>query len=374
MKTIKHLPPPLVLVLFFALVACVTEFRPDVKAVRGILVVDGMITTGESRFTLSRSVGINDTLLGNEGVTNAEVWVERDDGPTFPARHEGGGRYLALTGELDPARAYRLAFRVDGETYHSSFLQPIQTAPIDSVSFTKAERGAPVRLHVSTHAEPDAPRFYRWSYRETWEFHAPRLANYGYIDGVGTRFNLNSSRNTYYCWGRDSSKILLLGSTADLSENRVSQHVLAEIPCDDDKMMTLYHVEVTQTQIREEAYDYFRFLQDEIERTAGLFSPILSAGDNGNIFNDTRPDEPIIGFIEVATSTTLSRYLDNAESRFHEDPYMPCMVGVAKDTTGFHYWYNIDEKIYVVEGACVDCREHYNASKDKPEWWPTDHW
>ena len=46
-------------------VSCISDFTPEVEGVRGILVVDGMITNGESVVRLSRSVGILDTLRGD---------------------------------------------------------------------------------------------------------------------------------------------------------------------------------------------------------------------------------------------------------------------------------------------------------------------
>ncbi|MBD9081711.1 MAG: DUF4249 family protein, partial [Parabacteroides distasonis] len=48
------------------LAACITDFTPEVKGVRGILVVDGMITGEESEFRISRSVGILDNLREND--------------------------------------------------------------------------------------------------------------------------------------------------------------------------------------------------------------------------------------------------------------------------------------------------------------------
>lgn len=56
-----------------------------------------------------------------------------------------------------------------------------------------------------------------------------------------------TSLNTYYCWGRDSSKVMLLETTDKLSENRVDRKKLFEIPCDDERISILYHLRVSQT-------------------------------------------------------------------------------------------------------------------------------
>ena len=75
----------LYLALLPLLSGCISDFTPEVKGVRGILVVDGMITGGESEFRISRSVGILDNLRENDTITDARVSVERSDGVLFEA-------------------------------------------------------------------------------------------------------------------------------------------------------------------------------------------------------------------------------------------------------------------------------------------------
>ncbi len=354
------------------LAACVTDFTPEVKGVSGILVVDGTITDGESVFHLSRSVGITDDIRSADTITNAEVSVERSDGVFFKASQESKGAYRAINGALDPNLEYRLNISLDGKHYQSSFLKPIQSAEIDSLSFHKAGKGEPVTIHVSAHADKAQSPFYRWTFVENWELRAPRYTRHGYVNGVLTEFNINSPLNTYYCWGKDTSKVLLLESTEALAENRVEERKLTEIPCSHDKVSQLYHIEVFQTQLREEAYDYLRFMQDEIERTGGLFSIVMSAGDNGNIYNLSDPEEVVIGYIEVASTTRKSIFIANDTAKLYEDPHEYCPAYPAGPFAGQQFWLDYDKRLYTHE-TCVDCRSRYNASKNKPDWWPTDH-
>ena len=360
------------MILGISILSCVSEFTPEVEGVSGILVVDGTITNGESIIKLSRSVGILDTLTGDEAVTNASMYVERSDGATFSAVHEGSGTYRIETGDLDPDLEYRLTFTINGVEYQSSYLTPMQTAEIDSISYSKADQGEPVIISVNTHATDDMSPYYRWGYEENWELKAQLFANHGFVNGVLTNYSLLSSTNTYYCWGKDSSNVLLIGSTVDLSENTVKDMELLEIPCSNEKLSILYHIQVSQMQIREEAYDYFRVMLDGIERTGGLFNVVMSAGENGNVFNVEDPTEIVIGYVDVAETTTLGVYITNTETNFYEDPYDVCEIETAEDYTFSHYWVDYYEMTYSTE-ECVDCRKHYNASKNKPSWWPTDH-
>ncbi|WP_455622722.1 DUF4249 domain-containing protein [Parabacteroides sp.] len=357
------------IVSWLAFVSCISDFTPEVEGMRGILVVDGMITNGESVFRLSRSVGISDTLRGNEAITNALMSVEVSDGTFFPAVHESNGLYRIPTGNLDLDLEYRLNFSIEGRQYQSTFLKPMHTVEIDSVSWQKSGLEKPVTIHVTTHASREDSPYYRWSYKEVWEIRSELFANAGYMDGRLVMFDRNTPMNTYYCWGRDSSKTILLDESTRLGENVIPQKKLLEIPCVDDKLSELYYIEVSQTQLREESYRYFCVLRDEIERTGGLFNLVMSAGDNGNIYCLSDAKEVIIGYVEVCTMTKKSLYIPYSRD-IYEGRGSFCLTYPYEEHPSLP-WYQYPT--VVATSRCVDCRTRYNATKNKPSWWPTDH-
>lgn len=363
----KHFPIHLIALL---LTGCITDFIPEVKGTRDILVVEGTITNGTSIFRLSRSVSITDTLKGDHMITDAWLGVERDDGLIIPATNLGHGSYSVATGELDPQASYRLRFTIGDKPYHSTFLSPVETAAIDSVTYRKKGLGKPLEILVSTQGEKKGSPYYRWNYWETWEIKAPIFAKHGYIDGKLTQFSMLTSLNTYYCWGRDSSKIMLLETTDKLSENRVDRKKLFEIPCDDERISILYHLRVSQTQLHEEAYDYFRAMQEAIERTGDLFSLVMSGGENGNVFNDNDPDELIIGYVDVATTTWTELFIPYDFDLYEPKPEYCTIFEQGKDVQA---WVDYDKKTFSTF-PCVDCRTRLHASKERPEGWPTDHY
>ena len=70
--------------LLLLLSACVTDYEPKgLEQVRDLLVVDGIITNGETTIKLRRSVGLTDDFTEDEFVNNAKVVVEREDGAVF---------------------------------------------------------------------------------------------------------------------------------------------------------------------------------------------------------------------------------------------------------------------------------------------------
>ena len=359
------------LLAILSFISCVSEFAPEVRGVSGILVVDGTITNGDPVFRLSRSVDISaDLLRDKEVITEAKMYVERDDGALFPATHEGEGVYRVLVGDLEAGMEYRLCFSRGNKEYQSEFLRPIQTAEIDSLSY-KERKGTHVAVYLTSDGRSGNSLYYRWGYRETWEVTASIWAKQYYEDGALVVSDRLSPRNHYYCWGRDTSKSLLLGTTKELSENLMLDRLLYEIPRTDEKLSVLYHVEVSQMQLRQEAYAYYLRMQEEIERTGGLFCKVMTASDDhGNIRCASDPQEPVIGYVEVATVTTKGLYI--ADGSLYESAEKACWVFESVSQDYQLPWVDYDKRTYS-SWRCVDCREHYNATKNKPSWWPTDH-
>lgn len=363
--------------------SCIQEFIPQgIKDVRGILVVDGMIRNGESVFRFGYSVGMSDTLDNRNAINNAEVYVEVNDGTRIPAIFTGNGTYIAETPVLDAQKKYRLTALIEGELCESEFLAPvITTAEIDSIFPEKKEgRDEPVNIYIAAHDPLNRSMYYRWTYHETWEVKASFYADARWApNGIDViRHSMFTSENTYYCWGRDSSKTVLLASTEKLSENRIAQQPLVRIPSDHDKLSILYHIEVEQMQLRESAYKYFANIKELADRSGDMFAPVLTTGIRGNIHFRNDPDRMVVGYIEVATVTSMDRYIWEKEG-FYNPPIQLCNYLKMSGREIREWSYYIGEifiygETKMLEPArfCIDCRLKENASKSKPEGWPTN--
>ena len=371
-----------IVALLMGLSGCISDFTPnDLEEVNGLLIIDGTITDGESVFKLSHSVGLSEELTGNETISHASLYVESEDGRKMNGVLKKTGEYVVRTGDLNPDTRYRLHVSVDGEEYESTYLSPLLTPEIDSLAPLKKGQGEPVFMCVNTHDPSDQSRFYRWTYKEDWEVKAELYAN-AHIgeDGAPVLHDLSTSNNFYYCWGRDSSKVLLLGSTDKLSENLIYQHKLVEMPCNSAKISNLYYIYVEQMQIRKETYDYMLNMQKNIEQTGGIFSPVPSEM-RGNIDCTTNPSLRAIGYIEVATTTRKDLFVP-ATSGLYEPPTQRCSYQITNDPDlayPVYAYFFYDTSVIMPEHMyapydCVDCRQRYNATKNRPAFWPNDHY
>ncbi|MDR1557383.1 MAG: DUF4249 domain-containing protein [Tannerellaceae bacterium] len=374
--------------------SCIDHFEQETGTFqKGILVVDGTIAATATTVRLSRSVGIEMESTESVGIDNATLYVACDDGSRFSSvAYRGEGMYEIETPALDPGKQYCLHISLgDGEEYESSFLTPLFTPEIDSISWQKQGRGETVYITVSTHDEATHPPYYRWTYSEDWEFKSELYATAGFVATIGgvdyfKIYDLQTSNNIYYCWGSSHSAGFILGSSERLSSNTISHNRLTGIEPSHEKLSILYYISVSQQQLRKEAYDYYMNLQKNISQSGSIFSPI-PAEMTGNIRCLTHPDRPAIGYVEVSNIVSADLFIPES-SGLYEPPIGQCPMQVvhriSKDYISNTIYEFIQEQgqgpePYMVVGlpmsyapvSCMDCTTR--GTKKKPPLWPTDH-
>ena len=371
--------------LCLILCGCITKYNPKgIDEVADILVVEGIITDNETTITLSRSMILTDEADAYH-VNNAKVYVECDDGTQWRANGDYGdnGRYTIITGQLVMARRYRLKIEVEEPDYGSDdcypnslngitcptktyeycsvFSYPIQTPEIDSIFWMKKDRGQPVTIYVATHSTNNDISHYRWSYKEDWE--------------IKSDFFLEDY--PYHCWNMAESNELLLGSTQKTAFGRLTEK-LTEISPSDRKVSVLYRIDVRQNAISKQAYDYFANIKKNAQQTGGLFAPIPSEL-RGNITCTTDPGKPVIGYVDVSTTTKERIYISYME--VYELSFTDCrllsrsdlceMLGVRPESCTFFEvpdrYVRVDP-FYYTNVECVDCTSH--GTTQKPDDWP----
>ena len=354
--------------LLLLLYACITDFEPKgIEEVADILVVEGIITDNETTITLSRSVNLSNyggEEFGRLFVHDAKVYVECDDGTQFMANPSTwDGRYRIKTGQLDLKRKYCLKIEIEDIEYHSDFSHPINTPEIDSIFWLKGGSGQPVKIYLATNSPQDDLRYYRWSYKEDWE--------------INSAFLLEPY--PYYCWNKAESEELLLG-TAEKTEFGQMMEIISEIAPSSDRFSVLYRVDITQNAINKRAYDYFLNIKKNAENTGTIFAPIPSEL-RGNIRCLSDPKRPVIGYVDVSTTTKKSRYIYRREG-VYEPPYRGCFLMEAHEICemenifpciGLPYYYIVYDRfppVKYLHQKCVDCTFLSSNTTQKPNDWP----
>ncbi len=363
--------------------ACIDEYTPNVEdELSDLLVVEGTISDYDNTIIkLSRSVKLSDTETFNP-VQHAKVYVERSDGweSEFGVEVKSGEYHLNV-GALDTSFSYSLVISLDGVIYRSIPDKPLITPEIDSVSWKQKGEGQPVSIYVTTHNNEENVGYYRWSYKEDWEIKANLFANASYdvSKDIYTPYSLKGL-NTYYCWNKDSSRVLILGDTEKLSGNLIYEKELTTIEASHDKLSYLYSIFVKQWSVSKSAYNYFWNVQNNIDETGSIFAP-QPAELKGNIECVTHPEEHVIGYVDVATITTKRIYISRDEIDYWDlNPICKILEAKGKAAaidTIKKYGYVLlsgDEafnNVQLTSRSCVDCR--IKGSKTRPDFWPNDH-
>ncbi|HEY2647944.1 MAG TPA: DUF4249 domain-containing protein [Puia sp.] len=363
--------------LMLILGACKDKYMPHInQPASGFLVVEGYINSGnDSTFiNLSRSSGLDSIQIFPEAA--AEVEVQSEQGASYPLTEQSGGKYAIDHLPIDPSQKYRVHIRTsNGREYLSDLTEANITPPIDSVNW-KAGPNL-VNIYVSTHDAQKKSIYYQWSFEETWQYNAPYISNYIYAptDTAADFFHLIPRLDGVdynSCWLSSQSTNIILGSTASLNADIISEFPVQNISYDgSNRLVYRYSILVKQNALSKEAYEWKQKLKKNTEQLGSIFDAQPSE-TGGNLHCTTDPTEQVIGFIGCSSQTKkrifINRYELPGVSVF--TGYEICMVDSVKrinegnafsDTT---YEWVIDHlyqgnDIIGAKGAlraCIDCR------------------
>ncbi|MBB4036185.1 hypothetical protein GGR21_002086 [Dysgonomonas hofstadii] len=367
--------------LMLLFVSCVEEFSPKgIDEASNLLIVDGIISEGETTIKLTRSVGLNDNTSNVKLVMNAQMRIECTDGTTFPfALNSNYGDYTAFIDELKAGQKYRLIINLDGLEYQSDYMEPMETTEIDEI-YVQKDDAEDVSVRVSTHGSEENSKYYRWTYNEIWEIQSRIKALGGIVaDTLAMYDQVNGPINPgLYCWVYNESKGYSVATSESLSENRIIGKKIMETNENDERFSMLYYIEVKQNSLRKAAYDYIVNLEKNIEEMGSIFGPMPSEM-KGNITCVTNPDNPVIGYVDVSTTTSktffysypndvyIEGYIDGSLVCKIEEGYPDGSYGIVSflpDPPPIQYT--------IAPLKCMDCR-HNGGTKAKPPFWPNDH-
>ena len=287
---------------------CKKPYEPAVlKAGNNYLVVDGFINTtagGITNVILSRTKNLTDTVI-TIPERNAKINIESAGGAQYALHEQGEGNYnsnaLALAGNTN----YRLVITTsNGSRYQSDFVSARQTPAIDSVTW---QRDDGVSIFVNTHDPANKTRFYRWQYVETWEYHSKLETPWGVSNGI--IFVRTPQQMLNICYNTTASADILLGSSAALSQDVISEKLLTIIPQNDSTLHYRMSILVKQYALTPEAYFYWQIIQKNSTQLGTLFD-LQPSQLNGNIHSITNNTEPVVGFVSANTLQEKRIFID----------------------------------------------------------------
>lgn len=352
--------------------SCKESFEPNVIAGNNnYLVVEGYINTGggETRINLSRTSNLKE-VNGYVVETGADVSVEGEDGTVVHSSNQSGGLYSIPTYNLKNSIRYRLRINTKGKEYLSDYLEPTQTPPIDSVSWRKEKNG--VQFYVNTHDPLNKTRYYKWDYKETWELRSVFDSFLEYKNG--RLVQREPSEYVKTCWAFDKSTQLLLGSSAALTEDRISMNPISFIQPKSEKLAVKYSINLIQYGLSEKGYKYYKNMKKNTQQKGGLFdsqpSELVS-----NVHSISNSNEIVVGYIMAGTATEKRIYIDRQEILdwdYHHEvcktDTIPTADASLHTDMSFLYFALPPGNVVIAERICADCS--LRGSNIRPDYWP----
>ena len=291
--------------LFIFITGCKEPFEPNLPSVpQGYLVVEGFINAqGPTQIRLSRSNPIEEKKTFKAEL-NASIKIEGDDNSSFTLSNLPNGLYTSNTLPININRKYRLRIKTkDAREYLSEFVEVKITPPIDSVSWKEEEEG--VQVYVSSHDPSNKTIYYRYEYDETWEIRSAYVQYYK-LDRIAANGNriirpINSNDpQVFYCWKYDTSKNIILASSAKLGTDIINLFPVRFLRASEDRLAIRYSIQIAQYALDKDGYEFMEQMKKNTENLGTIFDPQPSVL-SGNIKSISEPGELVIGYIYATT-------------------------------------------------------------------------
>ena len=370
--------------MMIGMTCCVEEYIPEIDNYENLLVVDGMITSGEGPYEikLSRSAGLQNPEV--TPVENAIVILRDDHANSEKLTETEAGVYSTIVEGIKgiPGYLYQLEIQTaEGETYLSDFEMMREPVGIEQVTTAieyhpgeeYAHEIAGLRFYIDTHKASDSAVFLMWSLTETYEYKSDFKIRY-YWEGELKPFPRPDSLQT--CWKTQRIPFIFTSRTDGLSEPVIRQFPLHYVNTDTRKLYLKYSLLVKQYAMNKEAWSFWNEVRKQNETQGGLFD-LQPYQIVGNMKNTNNPNEPVLGQFTVAGVFEHRIFVDRPNLDFY---YFKCELteGDFENFSSIVYYPPESWPIYVTTGLegglalplqeCLDCRLH-GGTIEKPVFW-----
>jgi hypothetical protein len=353
---------------------CVEPYVPAVvDAPTNYLVVDGYINgNGRTTILLSRTIKLA-TATTPPVEKGSSLFILDNLGNRYPLREQASGTYKSDSLLLAPGRQYQLRITTASNVTYESALVPLKvTPPINKLSWRLD--GSQVQVQLSTHDPSGQARYYRWRSVETWEFNAAYMSFFEYfpaLDAVGFRVT-----PIYTCWRTEQPSTIRQGSSAQLSQDALTDFALFSFPARAERLKIRYSVLVNQWAETPEEFAYYELLRKNTEAVGTVNDP-LPTQLTGNVHRVDNSSEPVLGFVGAHTIQQQRLFIDRQELPFpntwvFETPYQTCTFTDDARPELYNNLGNVplDRSPMGFSGSsreCVDCR--LRGTNVRPSFW-----
>lgn len=328
-------------VVFLLIGSCIDPITLKVDSEEGAIVVDGGITGPDGPYVVNlfRSIGVYSDLEKRPAVTGAFVYIIDEEGVKHRLKDDVPGIFISDPDfKAEYGKSYYLRIEAFGGNIYESepdILRPIDD--IDNVYFefvdkvdepNSVENSAGFNVYLDATIESEV-NYVRWNWSGVYEvltFPEKRMVNageagripdprpcsgYQIVNGILTQTSICTCCS---CWVSEYSRSPEVGDIGFYG-GKVSRYKIAYIPATKDLFLNKYHIQVQQSSISKEVYDYWKLVKVQKEGGSSLFQP-TSAKINGNLKCVNNPTAEIFGLFSVSSTKTKSLFITRDDIPF----------------------------------------------------------
>ncbi|WP_460584870.1 DUF4249 domain-containing protein [Hymenobacter arcticus] len=300
------------------------------NAPTSFLVVDGFINgNGATRIKLSRTTNVTATTTP-PAEKGARLFIIDNMGGRYALSEKTPGFYRSDSLLLPIGRQYQLRITTATNATYESALVPLLTTPIID-KLTWQLNGDKVAVLLNTHDASAQARFYRWSFVETWEFNAGFRSEVEYFPTTSGPGRIDKRVTPIYtCWRTERPTNIKQTSTAQLSQNALTDFNLFDIATRAERLKIRYSVLVSQVAETAEEFAYYEQLRKNTEAVGTVNDP-LPTQLTGNVRRTDNAAEPVLGFVSAHTLQQQRLFIDHTQLPYladyqYDTPYKSCIA------------------------------------------------
>ncbi|MBE9575272.1 DUF4249 domain-containing protein [Flavobacterium proteolyticum] len=326
----------LLLLFIVCNLSCTEPYVLQSDVYQNSLVVEATLTNElkHHEVKLTRTSRLNESQPEIE--TGAFVRIIGDDGSSYNFEEIDNLYKSENEFQAQPGILYKLVIETStGKTYSSNLEKLPSSSTLESVvPFVETNndgiRG--VAIKVNSYDPSATSNFYRYTYEETFKIVVPKWSNekLTFTSNNDIIISLRDDPNTQVCYRTEKSNEILLTSTNNQTEDRVTNFPILFIPQQTTKIAHRYSINVTQYVENYNTYVFYNTLKN-FSSSGNVLSQIQPGEVVGNIKCETNPGETVVGIFNVASVST-KRLFFNYVDLFPGEPlpeyYGRCEVQV----------------------------------------------
>ncbi|HSP82093.1 MAG TPA: DUF4249 domain-containing protein [Gillisia sp.] len=297
---------------FFLLLAallmhgCIEPYEFEAETYENVLVLEANLTDEFKRHEvlLTRSF-----MVGEEApvpLSGAEVRITNDSGNEYlfeeiaPGRYESAVEFGAINN-----RKYQLHITTREGQYESDAIPLEQSTGIDNLYARRTTYNGEdgVALQVDNFNSPDAARYFRYKYEETYKIISRFSYNYDLVYENGGFLEVLKTKEETTCYNTVASNDIILAATTSLQENNIEGFLIRFIESSNPISSRRYSILVKQYALSENAFAYYETLK-KLSGSDNVFSQNQPGFITGNVYNINDPEEKVVGMFNVSSVST----------------------------------------------------------------------